>query len=78
MDYQQLMKKARRTNAHRDKSDHETGFGAPGDTPLDSHLRNAISAIQCGIKVNDWDAVAEGQEMLIAIHERMTGQRYGD
>lgn len=59
-----LMKKARVTNRKRDAADRRAGFAAPGDVTTDGWLRNAITAISCGIDGKDWTAVAEGLDML--------------
>jgi hypothetical protein len=63
--YRRLLAKARQTNARRDADDREGGkAGAPGDCPLDLHLRTAISALAAGMDAGDWDCVAEGLAML--------------
>lgn len=78
MDYQKIMRKAHKTNSQRDKDETAFGWVAPTNCPIDLHLRTAIEAIRSGIMSNDWDCVAEGQDMLSSIHERMKGIRYGD
>lgn len=62
--YRILMKRARRTNEQRDLADRSNGFAAPSDGPPAVFLRNAISAITCGIETEDWSSVAEGLDML--------------
>lgn len=62
--YQKVMKKARRTNKQRDRTDKANGFASPGDGTLDQFLRNAISAIVCGLEMAEWSCVAEGLDML--------------
>ena len=75
MDYEKLMRKARRINAKRDKEEREVGFAAPGDGDDNSlFLRTAMSAIECGIKTDDWDCVAEGQAMLETLELRLRQQ----
>lgn len=73
-----LLDKARRTNAHRDEIDHQSGFAPPGEPGCDrdggnrstpredliSLLATAHSAIECGMRTEDWNAVAEGAVML--------------
>ncbi len=70
MDYERLMAQARKTNAERDEEEREVGFAAPGDSGPFDLLRTAALAIECGIRTNDWKAVAEGQAMLEQILSR--------
>ena len=69
-----LLAGAREANAKRDKIERDVGFAAPPDTPLDLHLRTAISAIVCGIITEDWVPVAEGLAMLQDAEVRARGQ----
>ena len=68
--YDALMARARKTNRKRDEIDHKAGFGAPGDNDLASMLRDAITAISCGLNNphwkdgRAWTCVAEGLDML--------------
>lgn len=62
--YERLMNRARKVNKSRDCDDHKTGFAAPSDCDLPSHLRNAISAITAGLQGGDWNCIAEGLDML--------------
>jgi hypothetical protein len=64
MNYDALMKKARKTNESRDKEEEQVGYLNPSEGLWSMRIATAISAIECGIKVNDWNAVAEGQAML--------------
>jgi hypothetical protein len=59
-----LVKKARRTNASRDKSERQHGFGVPSEIPIDCGLRTVITALACAIGKSDWDCVAEAYAML--------------
>lgn len=71
MDYESLMAQARKTNTHRDGVERKNGLIAPSDaTPLDQ-LRTAMSAIRAGIITDDWNAVAEGQDMLVELEKRV-------
>jgi hypothetical protein len=60
----QLMARARQTNRERDAADRARGDPAPEDCTLDQWLRVAISAVACGIDIQDWGSVAEGLEVL--------------
>ena len=59
-----LIEKATGTNARRDVEDRSAGFAAPADSSRDALLRTAVSAIECAIRVQDWDCAAEGLVML--------------
>lgn len=63
-EFKALMTKARRTNRVRDASELKVGFATPNDGPLSFRIRTVMSAIQCGIKINDPNALAEGLAML--------------
>jgi hypothetical protein len=62
--FEQMIATARRTNGERDASDEANGFASPPQLPTNALIRTALSAIECGIRVNDWHAVAEAYVML--------------
>lgn len=64
MDYEKIMKIARRVNQNRSKIDRKNGFAAVEDVSNLMQIETAMEAIKCGIITNDWDCVAEGQAML--------------
>jgi len=64
MDYEKLMKKARKKNAQFDQVDAGHGHASPQESGLLIWLDTAEAAIQCGIKIGDWATVAEGLAML--------------
>jgi hypothetical protein len=76
--YKEMMEKARKVNAERDKVDRSAGASAPTDDA--GSLRDAISAIAAGIDTADWAAVCEGLDLLqraeLRIRER-TATRKG-
>lgn len=76
MNYNELMTKARKTNAKRDKDEREVGFMAASDGTPEDQLRTAMCAIQCGIVINDWECIAEAQAMLEHLHLVVTGTPY--
>ena len=76
MTVRERLDKARRTNDKRDRTDRRNGFSAPNDGPADMALRTAMCAIECGLQMEDLDCVAEGYEMLVDLHLKMTGKRY--
>ena len=72
LDYEAIMAKARFTNALRDEEDREVGYAPPGpEHGVAQWIKCAMSAIECGIGVGDWNAVAEGQAMLEEIVKAM-------
>ena len=74
--FEALMKTARETNRRRDDAEHQVGYAGPSNniaqiraeaifsTDLKMLLRTASLAIECGIRTDDWNAVAEGLAML--------------
>jgi hypothetical protein len=71
LNYEELMQKARKTNAERDEIDRKAGFATPGDGASILLLRTAMSAIETGIVTNDWNSVAEGLAMLEILAGRL-------
>ena len=63
-DFDVLIRKARATNRRRDASERRSGFASPSDGPLDLTLRTVMSALEAGIRTDDWDCIAEGFAML--------------
>jgi hypothetical protein len=55
-----MLARAEATNRERDQID----GGAVVHSSIDELVRTAICAIECGIRMNDWDCVAEGLAML--------------
>lgn len=76
MNYNELMQKARKTNAKRDQSEREAGFLANSNCSPAMQLRTAMMAIQAGITTNDWNCIAESQAMLEQLHFAVTGAQY--
>lgn len=76
MTVRERLDKARLTNERRDRIERGVGFAAPNDGPADQTLRTAMCAIQCGLEQEDLDCVAEGYEMLVDLHMKLTGKRY--
>lgn len=74
MDYKSLMERARETNIERDTHDHHYGFASPSDIPPRFTLRTAMAAIECGISIDDWNCVAEGQAMLEQLEKMLNGK----
>jgi hypothetical protein len=72
-----LLKKASQFNASLDAVDRATGFRSPLEYVgaigpwICGVLRNAISAIVCGIEVYGWDEVAQGLVMVMQLEEAL-------
>ena len=64
-EFESILRKARKTNERRNQLERNVGFASPRDLPLGDQLRTVYFAIECGIKTEDWDCVAEGLAMLI-------------
>jgi hypothetical protein len=61
-----IMERARRTNRERDR---QAGCAVPRDGGARTYLAAAMSATECGLLVEDRDAVAEGLAMLEDLQE---------
>jgi len=71
MNAEELIRKAEMTNAERDRIEQANGMAPPSDCPLPMHLRTIDSALEAGLRMGDWDCVAEGLVMLRAAMERV-------
>lgn len=72
MDYKQLMRTARETNARRDSSELRNGFTPESKQPPHIRLRTAISAIEAGITSDNWSCIAEAQAILETIDKTIS------
>jgi len=70
MNYEKLLKAARKTNAERDKMDAQFGGNPLSNERSLEIIRIAIEAIKAGIIRDDWNTVAEAQAMLISLVDR--------
>jgi len=59
-----IMARARETNRERERTDRACNVPVPRDCGPGVYLTEAISAIECGVRVHDWEVVAEGLAML--------------
>jgi hypothetical protein len=69
--FEQLVRKARRVNAERDRIDRKNGRAAPPDCPPGVHIRTVMAALESGMKTGDWPCVAEGYAMLEQYLDRL-------
>jgi hypothetical protein len=63
-DVVKILARAAKTNLERDAMEREVGFGAPTDGGVAELLRTAICALECALKMEDWNCVAEATDML--------------
>jgi hypothetical protein len=66
-----LLSKAEQTNAQRDKIERGSGFAPPGQGGNALWARTVMQAIYCGLRTEDWNAVAEGLIMLRDLEFRL-------
>jgi hypothetical protein len=59
-----ILARAAKTSLERDAMVRLAGFAALSDCPPDLIVRTAILALECGLKTNDWNCVAEAADML--------------
>lgn len=57
--FTEMIGKARSTNVKRDGQDRKHGFAAPVDCTYDVQLRTVMSAIEAGMRGDDWTCIAE-------------------
>lgn len=69
--YHNILVKAINKNREYERIERKHGYLPPKDYPLIEHLRTAMSAIGCGISIQNWNCVAEGLVLLAEIHERL-------
>ena len=65
-----LVDKAVNTNQNRDEDEIGAGFQPPASGEDDILLRTAMTALVAGMRMYDWDAVAEAYVMLRQLHHR--------
>lgn len=51
-------------NTKRDAIERSNGFATPADSDDGELARTAALALECGLKLDDWDFVAEAVAML--------------
>jgi hypothetical protein len=64
MDFEALVEKARRHNAEFDAVDRKHGNKTPAEAGPRESMRCAIAALEAGIKMANWDCIAEALVML--------------
>ena len=62
--FAEMMKKARAHDADLQRCEADHGFAPPKRVDLREHLRTAEAALECAVKVGDWQIVCEGIVLL--------------
>jgi hypothetical protein len=60
-----LLRKAEKTNADLDLTEHAVGFTPPGDDLPDGTMRTVITALHVALQLDDWNIVAEALAMVV-------------
>lgn len=55
------------------EAEHQAGFAAPEDGPLDALLRTAMCALGSAIDTREWEVAAEALAMLLDYEKRVRG-----
>ena len=63
----QIIEIAKNTNLRRDRIDRENGLAAPPDCSTEVAIRTAMDALKCGMRLDDWNCIAEGYAILAEI-----------
>lgn len=63
-EFANIMEKARQTNRHRDATDKACRTLPARECGPAVYLAAATVAVECGLRVRDWDTIAEGLAML--------------
>ena len=69
--FNRLLAQAAKTNRERDQMERELGFATPNDGPPYLRLGTGIAAIEAGLLLEDWNAIAEGLDMLYKLRRDM-------
>lgn len=64
MDVIKILTRAAKTNLERDTIERKAGFGSPIDGDDAELMRTVICALECALKMKDWNCVAEAADML--------------
>lgn len=65
-----IMERARQTNRHRDAIAKSCHNPVPRECGPAVYVAAAMEAVETGVRVRDWDAVAEGLAMLEDLREK--------
>jgi hypothetical protein len=63
-EFADIMERARQTNRHRDAIAKSCRSQVPRECGPAMYLAAAMEAVETGVRVTDWDSVAEGLAML--------------
>ena len=76
-----IIERARKTNRERDAIDRKSDFNnykAPPDLKLNEYFDIAMEAIRAGIKVKDWNCIAEAYVMMEDIGKKIERKNNGE
>jgi len=63
-EFAKMMQKARKRDANFERVEAETRLSPPKNCDLATHLRTAEAALECAVRVRDWQTVCEGIVLL--------------
>lgn len=66
-EFEAMMHAAWRRTVKMTALEREAGFASPENGPLDIGLRTVKDALECGVKMRDWEPVCEGLALLHAL-----------
>jgi hypothetical protein len=66
-EFAKLIAVARQTNHARDEQERQGPFAAVSDCSIWLQVGTVLSALECGIRLQDWTSVAEAYAMLESI-----------
>jgi hypothetical protein len=64
IEYTEMLKKARKRNAKMSDTERKAGFASPERSDFHTHLRTVESALECAVKMKDWDTTCEAIVLL--------------
>jgi len=74
MDFDELIKRVAKHLAMVNKSERRSGFAADEDCPVPVRLRTVELALNAGVKMEDWNCIAEAYLMLCAINKKINAK----
>ena len=63
-EFAKMIAKAKTNDARMESVERENGFAPPQRCDLRSHLRTAEQALECAVKMRDWQIACEGIVLL--------------
>ena len=63
-EFAKMLQKARARDADMERLESESGLAAPQRCDLPTHLRTVEQALECAVKMRDWQIACEGIVLL--------------